>query len=178
VDDLDGQINSDEKSLGSMLAVAVPAIAIATLVDFACAWIPVIWITAVKYEMYTTCVGGVLLLFVIQRREIRRVLVLVAFVAAMGILYKIQWNTRKPFLIDLSRVQIGMTAEEVDRVMGNYINGSGIGPVGPFGADENGELKLSDKLIYRHSNDGAFNADWGVVELKNGRVSDVDFLPD
>lgn len=176
--DLDDQANADEKSFGSMVAVAVWAVAIATLIDFVCAWIAGFWITPVKYAVYTSCVGVILFRFVLHKREVPRVLILSAFLGAMFILYHIEWSTRKPFLMDLSRVRIGMTAEEVDRVMSNYMKGSGIGPVGPFEPDENGELKLRDRIIYRHSNDGAFNADWGVVKFKDGRVSAVDFMPD
>jgi hypothetical protein len=96
----------------------------------------------------------------------------------MVILYKIHWNTRKPFLIELGHVRIGMTAQEVDGVMNRYIKGSGIAPVGRFGSDENGQLMLKESIVYRHSNDGAFNADWGVVTFKDGKVTNVEFLPD
>ena len=158
--------------------VTVVAIVIATFVDFCCAWVPALWITPLLYVLYTMCVAAGLLFFLFQKREVRRVLLLVAFIVAMLILYKIQWTTRKPFLLDLSHVRIGMTAQEVDRVMGGYIKGSGIAPVGSFGSDENGQLKLSDSTLYRHSYDGAFNADWGLVRFKDGRVTNVEFLPD
>ena len=105
-------------------------------------------------------------------------LLLGIFVVAMVVLYKIPWSTRKPFLTALSRVRIGMTVEEVDRVMSAYIKGSGIEPVGRFGSDENGQLELSDAIIFRHSDDGAFNADWGLVRFKDGIVTDIEFVPD
>lgn len=165
-------------SFGSMFAIVVLAIVVATIIDFLSAWIPFVWITPLKYVVYTTLVTALLSRFVLARRELRRIVALIVFIVAMVILYNIQWNTRKPFLMDLSRVRIGMTAEEVDGVMSKYIKGSGIPPVGNFASDENGQLKLKDSIVYRHSNDGAFNADWGVVKFKDGKVVDVEFLPD
>ena len=109
----------------------VVAIVIATVVDFFCAWIPVIWITPLIYVLYTAGVSAVLIGSAYKKqRELRRVLPLAAFIVAMAILYHIPWNTRKPFLMDLSRVRIGMTCEEVEIVMSRYIKGSGIQPVG------------------------------------------------
>ena len=41
-----------------------------------------------------------------------------------------------------------------------------------------GEFALRDALVFRHSNRGRFNSDWGIVSLSNGRVARVEFSPD
>jgi hypothetical protein len=37
----------------------------------------------------------------------------------------INWNSRKPFLRDLYRIKEGMTAAQVEQIMGNYTTGGG-----------------------------------------------------
>jgi len=112
------------------------------------------------------------------------------------VLYLVPWNYRKPFLRDFDKVEIGMTVAEVDAIMGEYMQGTGWrippGSASPTGqltevssgitlATSNspaGELVIRDSITYRHSNDGAFNSDWGVVKFKNGRVIGKRFMPD
>jgi hypothetical protein len=169
----------DEEPFSLWVGAAGVAVVIAAFVDVCCAWVvPVVWITPLVYELYTACGSVVLLLFVFNKPEVRRMLLLVTFIVAMVVLYKIPWSTRKPFLMALDRVRIGMTAEEVDGVMGGYIRGSGWPAVGRFGSDENGELVVKGSIIYRHSDYGMFNSDWGLVEFNDGKVTGVEFLPD
>lgn len=112
-------------------------------------------------------------------------------------LYSVNWTTRKPFLRDLAKVRPGMSEAEVKRVMSRYLEGTGwpaapgstpdggatvtdIGSGRSFSSSvsEAGQLVIKDSLVYRHSNDGAFNSDWGIVSLKDGRVVGVSFSPD
>jgi hypothetical protein len=124
---------------------------------------------------------GALLLHGSPRRE--RLLVLGLFVVVVSSIYFVDWNSRKPFLRDLYRVQEGMTVEQVDQIMGHYMGGTGW-PARPLGlADEAStaamdELTLPGRLVYRHTNEGWGNSDWGEITFENGRVVEVRFLPD
>ena len=44
--------------------------------------------------------------------------------------------------------------------------------------EQQDEFHLPDKLVYRHSNNGLFNADLGIVHLKDGIVESVEFEAD
>lgn len=131
----------------------------------------------------------------------RRVFATAAGLGALGLvfalLYLVPWSSRKPFLRDLGRIEIGMTQGEVEEIMAGYIRGTGW-PASPAGtrpeagflADVSsgaryateptagGELAFRDSFVFRHSDDGAFNSDWGVVRFHDGRVAAVEFLPD
>ena len=142
----------------------------------------------------------------VRRRPVRaqlgRLGAVAAVVAVAATLYLVPWTTRKPFLRDLASVQIGMTEAEVRQVMAGYLEGTGW-PASPFGtsdgspagargrltdlgsgsryataATESGELAIEISLVFRHSDDGAFNADWGIVSFADGRVMNVEFSPD
>lgn len=109
----------------------------------------------------------------------------------------VPWTSRKPFLEHLDKVRPGMTEAQVRGFMAGYKEGTGWPaapwqPVGSAGTlqtigssntfrtvtDSNGKMSLIDSLVFRHSDDGCFNSDWGVVQLKDGRVLRVEFLPD
>jgi hypothetical protein len=128
----------------------------------------------------------------------RRTSMLVALVGTIAALYFVPWTTRKPFLRDFARVQVGMTEAEVRQIMGHYIEGTGW-PANPSDTSTNsvstltdagsgaqysattspsGEMVLRSALVFRHSTDGAFNSDWGIVSLSSGRVARVSFSPD
>ncbi len=88
-------------------------------------------------------------------------------------LYEFPWTTRKPFLQALYSIRRGMTAEEVRRYMSGYMEGTGITM-----PSTNQEFVVGGALVFRHSNDAAFNADWGVVNFQKGKVASVRFDPD
>jgi hypothetical protein len=132
------------------------------------------------------------------RSQIGRLVALAAIIAVVATLYFVEWTTRKPFLRDLGRIRVGMTEAEVRRIMGRYMEGTGW-PANPFDTSTNatstltdvgsgsqystttspsGEMVIRDSLTFRHSNDGAFNSDWGIVSLSSGRVVRVEFSPD
>jgi uncharacterized membrane protein len=71
----------------------------------------------------------------------------------------IDWNSRRPFVRDLLKIESGMTANEVDRIMKRYRRGS---------SSEN------DALFYMHGVKGPFYSDMGVVKLKNDKVEAVE----
>ena len=132
------------------------------------------------------------------RSQIGRLGGLAAITAVVAALYFAEWTTRKPFLRDLDRIRVGMTEAEVRQIMGRYMEGTGW-PALPGNSPSNspgtlniagsasqystetsssGEMLISDSLVFRHSNDGAFNSDWGIISLSTGRVVSVEFSPD
>ena len=180
----------------SLLVISVIAIAIATFIDFVCAWVLPI---SLRWPFYV-CYSGFWLLLMLSDLANRfnnyKLLVVLAFLSAMVAIYFIPWSTRKPFLRHLYSIKPGMTVSEVESIMSGYMKGSGL-PWPPIWDDEpksfsstsstttqgvikgeDGEIEIPGSIIYRHSDEGSFNADWGQVNFKDGRVESVEFLPD
>lgn len=114
------------------------------------------------------------------RRQRLQLAVLAVAVIALALLHWVPWTSRKPFLQDLGRVHPGMTESEVRSVMAEWKVGTGW-PANPFRSPATGgagEMRIPDSLVFRHSDDGEFNSDWGVVEFVDGRVSKVSFSAD
>ena len=132
------------------------------------------------------------------RSQLPRVGALAAVIAVIATLWLVEWTTRKPFLRDLHRIRVGMTEREVRLIMGRYMEGTGW-PANPFDTSTNatgsttgvgngsqdstpaspsGQMVIRDSLTFRHSTNGAFNSDWGIVSLSSGRVVRVEFSPD
>jgi hypothetical protein len=132
------------------------------------------------------------------RSQIRRLGVLTALLVFIAVLYFVDWTTRKPFLRDLARVRVGMTEAEVRRIMSHYMEGTGwpalpgssptngpgslniVGSGSQYSTETSpsGQMAIRDSLVFRHSNDGAFNSDWGIISLSSGRVVRIEFSPD
>ncbi len=113
------------------------------------------------------------------RPESRRTFRLATFMmvmAALAALHFVPWTGRKTFLRDLYTIRPGMTEDQVRRIMARYIEGTGWPAPGGSAAGES--LLLPGSLVFRHSNEAAFNSDWGIVALKDGKVSDVRFSAD
>ena len=126
-----------------------------------------------------------------------RITSLIIVSVTIAALYSVPWTSRKPFLRDLDRIRVGMTVSEVRQIMGRYLEGTGW-PASPFDSSTNngtlsvagsssqyststspdGQMVVRDSLVFRHSTDGAFNSDWGIVSLSSGRVVGVEFSPD
>lgn len=79
------------------------------------------------------------------------------------------------FVRDLFRIEPGMSASQVEAQMEGYIRGSGWKGVQPLGP---GEVRVPGCEIYRHSNEGSHDSDWGVVCMEGGKVVRVEFWPD
>lgn len=123
---------------------------------------------------------------------------LTLIVAIIATLHGVDWFTRKPFLRDLARVQVGMSEAEVRRIMARYVEGTGW-PTAPNRAEAQasdaaprdpgpprntshppgpGEFQVPNTLVFRHSNEAAFNSDWAIISISDGKVTGVQFSPD
>jgi len=125
------------------------------------------------YAAFWTLVGALLLHASLLRRK---VLILSLFVIVVFSVHFINWNSRKPFLRDLYRIEQGMTEAQVEQIMGKYIQGTGwpASPLGEMTKPE--ELVPPNSVVYRHTNEGWGDSDWGVVTFEDNRVSQVEFL--
>jgi hypothetical protein len=132
------------------------------------------------------------------RSQLARIGALAVILAVIAALYWVEWTTRKPFLRDLARVHVGMTEAEVRHIMGRYMEGTGwpaipgsspsnapgtlniVGSASQYSTEtsSSGQMAIRGSLVFRHSNDGAFNSDWGIISLSSGRVVSVEFSPD
>jgi hypothetical protein len=99
--------------------------------------------------------------------------ILVATVlVALAVLHWVPWSSRKVFLRDLERVEIGMSMMQAKAVMAGYMIGTGW-------HTPDGEVRAENTLVFRHSDLPNYNSDWGVVRLDDtGHVYSVEFLPD
>jgi hypothetical protein len=104
----------------------------------------------------------------------------------IGALHQVDWTSRKPFLRDFARIRAGMTEAEVRQIMTGYLVGTGW-PALPLDPAANSagrpappahELTLRNSIVFRHSNDGRFNSDWGIVRFSQGKVAETEFSPD
>lgn len=159
-------------------------------VDYPVAW----WI----YLCVAIAFAAGLIRPVSVRSQLSRIVSLAVVINVIATLYFVDRTTRKPFLRDLDRIHVGMTETEVRHIMGRYMEGTGW-PANPFDTSTNatstltdlgsgsqystsksssGELLIHDSLTFRHSNEAAFNSDWGIVSLSKGRVVKVSFSPD
>jgi hypothetical protein len=131
------------------------------------------------------------------RTQFGRLGVFGAIVAAIAVLYFVRWTSRKPFLRDLYSVRPGMSEADARQIMARYVEGTGwpavydgapsgtgtltdlgTGATHVTGTTPTGEMTILSSLVFRHSTDGAFNSDWGIITLKDGRVTNVSFSPD
>ena len=129
----------------------------------------------------------------IARRARRRAAALIggAFLAALSVGFAFPWNSHDRFLRDLAKLRSGMTSAEVGAVMAGYMTGSGwtgapsgarinIAGGGSYASAraEDGSLAIQGCEIYRHSDEGAWDSDWGIVCFQSDRVTTIEFSPD
>ena len=116
---------------------------------------------------------------VFRRFDAAKVTVCLCFLLVLLALWGVPWSSRKPFLQHLNRVHVGMTIAEVEQIMGGYYKWNGGDWLPPARAAKiAGKTKGPLEVIYGHSLDGAFNADFGEVRFMDGEVVSVRFLPD
>lgn len=180
-----GHNNGDEWARTAWLRYALLALAIwfglsIFLIMDVTYSVSVYWQFVALYAAFCVLVG-LLLLVGSPKRE--KLLILGLLVAVLFSLRFVDWNSRKPFLKDLYRVREGMAIEQVEQIMGHYMGGIGW-PARPLdlpagtSAAEPEELALPDRLVYRHTDEGWGNSDWGEIHFEEGRVVEIRFLPD
>jgi hypothetical protein len=114
--------------------------------------------------------AGLLLLYPRPRRE--KVLILGLFLVALFSVRFVDWNSRKPVLRDLRRVEVGDTLEEAEAIMGGYMRDTN-----PAEVDGGGRM-VAGTVTYRHTTEGWGNSDWGLLTVEGGHVREVRFLAD
>jgi hypothetical protein len=134
----------------------------------------------VIYGAFWLLVGALLL----SGRQMRdKLLILGLFVAILFFLRSVDWNSRKPFLRSLYRIEEGMSESQVEQIMNGYTKTYGGGPppshpeYREYEYDESGGL-LTGWVTFRHTDEGWGDSDWGVVAFENGLVAWIRFLPD
>ncbi len=122
------------------------------------------------YAGFWILVGAVLL----YDRPLReKGLILALFLMVVLSLRFVNWNSRKPFLRDLYRIDEGMTYLQVERIMNGYERSFATDtPV-----DERGQ-PVTGRVVYTHTNAAWGDSDVGLLMFKNGHVTKIDFLPD
>lgn len=90
---------------------------------------------------------------------------LAAVLGALALLWLLPWSSRKTFLRAFDQVETGMTGAEVDRVLGRY----------PYLESGEGEHRVR---AYRHSEQGRYDSDRGVLRFRGGRVRSKTFSAD
>lgn len=101
------------------------------------------------------------------------------------------YDTRHAFLADLSKLKVGYTKEQVEKIMGKYLRGTNWPASGKditipdtkrkkFEVDtsKTDQLTLKNCDVYRHSNEGKYDSDWGIVCYQNDLVEYIDFAAD
>ena len=122
------------------------------------------------YAGFWTLVGA-LLLYDRPLRE--KGLALVLFLIAVFSLRFVNWNSRKPFLRDLYRIDEGMTYPQVERMMKGYERSLG----NDTRVDEQGQ-PVSGSIAYTHTDAAWGNSDIGLVTFENEHVTEIQYLPD
>ena len=116
-----------------------------------------------------TLIFTVVAFWLLRQSPIQTRLTIVSICAVMILSTRfMDWNSRKPFLRDLLRLRNGMTGEQVKGIMSRHTTSE----------EADDDMNTSATLYYRHSDDAEYNADWGKITMRGGRVVAVHFLPD
>ncbi len=123
-----------------------------------------------------------LLRLVAPRKQRGRILAFTVVCLVLAALYLVPWSSRAHFLRRLDSVRPGMSVREVQGIMAGYMEGTGW-PANPLAepnefSESPGQLTIPDALVFRHSDEPAYNSDWGVVHFRAGRVTKVEFSAD
>lgn len=168
------------------------ALAFAALAELLAAMLIPFWV----YAAYGAGCALVLAPIVLFNRSRLNIGIMAVLFVGLLFLYAAPWHTRKPFLRDFAKLEIGMTRDEVLAIMDGYMTGTNLPPIpgappeggtmSVLGSDmvlelettPEGAIGVKDSIVFRHSDKAAFNADWGVVRFVDGRVIETEFLPD
>lgn len=156
--------------LPSLLGYMIPAIVILAIFYLLELVIPV------SVVPYATAICAVLFTAIgwFQLRGIEIALRITALSAGVLLILSMQfwdWNARKPFLRDIYRVRVEMTVGEVKQIMRGYLNK-------PEPEDPDPNTQPDDTIIYRPDNEPDYNADWGIITIRAGKVQAVEYSAD
>lgn len=107
--------------------------------------------------------------FVLLDRSPARILLIACFYFGMVAIHLVPWNARKPFWRDLRTIRPGMTVEQVDAIMEQWV-------IDPFPTNVHNMVFRDgeDFILYRPGvRDGRFREDYGLVRFQEGRVRSV-----
>ena len=185
------KMSQEHPSILTVIVLCAIAAVLAALFEIWAAWC----LSLKQLLLYGTVWTAVQFPFLLYRASVRKACVILLFWAMLLVLYVVPWNSRKVFLMDFHKVRAGMTRTEVKHLMKKYTEGTGW-PALPADTRSStltevssgtklettvtdaGELGIKDAVVYRHSNEGCFSSDWGVIHFENGRVSAKEFMPD
>jgi hypothetical protein len=102
-----------------------------------------------------------------RRRAVQVALPLLIVLLALAVQF-VNWDSRKPFLRTLYRVETGMTVGQVDALMAGYMRSPA----------QAGTVGTTGEIAFRHTNEGWGNSDIGLVTFVDGRVASRELLPD
>lgn len=113
-------------------------------------------------------------LFILDALPVKQRLVLAGvLVSAVFAVRFVDWDSRKPFLRDFNQIRLGMTAEEVDEVMADYIKYTS-----QFANTSiQGEIQMG-AVSYQPTVEGWGDADIAQVTFAGGRVVATIYYPD
>jgi hypothetical protein len=100
---------------------------------------------------------------------------LLAFILA---LYLIPWHPRQVFTMRLERIPVGASEADVRSRMAGYWGGSMDVLDSSSVPGQFHDKRITHSMTYGWSHDGAYNSDFGVVYLSQGRVVATAFWPD
>jgi len=133
------------------------------------------------YAAFAGLFSAVMIPLVIWRYHTAKLLVYIAFLFALLALCVAPWNPRKRFLADLYSIRPGMTVSQVEARMKRYMLWDGrwrSAAAVSAGATQHGSAAAPNELTYRHSDDPMYNADLGIIKLRDGKVVSVEFSGD
>ena len=152
--------------VGVLLAIALAIYLFLDQIAAASLYLPF----TIFYIAFWLFVGKVLLWTLSKPQQL---LALAFFLTAILSVYQTNWDTRKPFLRDFSRIEPGMTTQEVDQVMRTYMK------FVPTTAELNRQNEvLAGTVSFRHTTQGWGDADVGLVVFADGQVVTTHFYPD
>jgi hypothetical protein len=71
-----------------------------------------------------------------------------------------------------------MAPNQVEAIMGKYLKGTAWPANTVADPSTRAELVFPGTIVYRHTNEGWGDSDWGMVEFAGGKVVKVEFSPD
>jgi uncharacterized membrane protein (UPF0136 family) len=102
-----------------------------------------------------------------RRRAVQVALPVLIVLLALAVQF-VNWDSRKPFMRALDRIEVGMTVEQVDALMAGYMRSPA----------QSGTVGDANTISFRHTNEGWGNSDIGLVSFVDGHVASREFLPD